>query len=253
MNYLLLLAYDGTAYHGWQSQLQQATIAGTLEDTFASVFSLDMHLQGASRTDAGVHALGQVAHVETSLEIDPSKLRQAWNGRLPQDIHIRKAIQAPPHFHPRAGVGQKTYYYHFFLERPLPFVARYGTICHRSVDIEKLKECLTIFVGTHNFRSFCTGNEKENTIRVIDSIKLLYLKRWGAYRIIIQGAGFLRHMIRRIVGACLECAIRREIDSTTLLEALSACNPHQKLPTADACGLLLHTIEYINSPWEEQQ
>ncbi len=251
MKYLILLAYDGTRYQGWQEQPHQSTVVDTLKNTFLETFGTPAFLYGASRTDSGVHALGQVAEVTSSFEIDPETLKRAWNGRLPQDIHIRKAVITPNEFNPRSCVREKTYYYHFFTQRALPHWARYGTVYWQALDFDKLKEALTLFEGTHDFRSFCTGDEQENTIRTINAIKLIYLKNFKTYRIVFQGPGFLRYMIRRIVGACMASAMRQEISLELLSKTLVSCDPHHTLPTAPAHGLVLRKIEYIQSPWKE--
>lgn len=249
MKYVLLMSYDGFDYHGWQVQPNRVTIAGTLQQAFTSIFNAPLRLVGASRTDAGVHALGQVALVDTPAEMEPNALMTIWNRRLPRDIHIRSCIQAPDDFFPFAHVVQKTYYYHFFTHRPLPFYARYGLKCTRPVAIDRLEEGLALFVGTHDFRSFCTGFEQENTVRTIDTIKVIYVPQFQAYRIVVQGKGFLHHMIRRIVGACLYTAMYPDRSCEQLVAALHACNPHQQLPNAHAHGLLLRRIVYQNLRW----
>lgn len=238
----IVVAYDGTDYFGWQVQEGQKTVAGTLQDTFSYVFGSQIHLTAASRTDAGVHALGQVAVFNTDLSIEPEKLRHAWQNVLPESILIRSIEIVDDTFNPRHQVRQKTYYYHFFQERPLPMVARYGFYYRFPVDIKKLQDCLHVFVGTHDFRSFCTGDDYENTVRTIDSISVEYLQRFKAYRIIIKGPGFLRYMIRRIVGACLEVASRDTLTVADLQKALEQKNPLQLLPTAPAQGLWLYKL-----------
>lgn len=240
----IIVAYDGTDYFGWQVQPEQKTVAGMLQETFAYVFGSGIVISAASRTDAGVHALGQVAVFTTDLAIEPEQLRSAWQNVLPESILIRSIEAVSLDFNPRHRVKQKTYYYHFFQERPLPMVARYGFNYRFPVDIKKLHECLQVFVGTHDFRSFCTGDEYENTVRTIDSISIEYLHRFKSYRIIVKGPGFLRYMIRRIVGACLEVASRDTLTIADLQKALEQKNPLQLLPTAPAHGLWLYKIVY---------
>jgi tRNA pseudouridine38-40 synthase len=249
-NYKVTIAYDGTSYHGWQVQPGVPTIAGTSQACFTSTFHYPIALIGASRTDAGVHALGQVAHFTTSLDIADATLKRAWNAHLPQDIQIRSLKTVDSHFHAQRNVISKTYYYHFFIERPLPFVARYGLYYRFFLDFDKLSKALNIFVGTHDFRSFCTGYEQETTIRCIHSITLTYLKRYRTYRIIFKGPGFLRYMIRRIVGASLEIASSLRYTHHDLVNVLAEANPHQNLPTAPAQGLLLRKIFYAQGEKE---
>ena len=242
--YKIIVAYDGTSYFGWQVQPEQITVVGTLQDTFSDVFSKEILISAASRTDAGVHATGQVAVFTTDLVIAPLQMQHAWQNILPESILIRSLEEVPLDWNPRHNVKQKTYYYHFFQERPLPFSARYGYYYRYPVSLEKLKECLNVFIGTHDFRSFCTGDEYENTVRTIDAAQIEYLPRFKAYRISIKGPGFLRYMIRRIVGACLEVASRDTLTIADLKKALEERNPLQLLPTAPAYGLLLYKIKY---------
>lgn len=242
--YKLIIAYDGTDYHGWQVQPGLTTIAGTLQDRFYNAFQMSCQLMGASRTDAGVHALGQIAECRTAFDLEPEKLRLAWNNVLPADIVIHSLEHAEETFSLFKQVDTKIYYYHFFLERPLPFVQRYGWFYWHPVDLDKLYKALQIFVGTHDFRSFCTGNEKANTIRRINSASIEHFRRFNFYRIVITGPSFLRYMIRRIVGASLEIASRADLPIKTLTEALEKRDPRQLLPTAHAKGLLLYKIIY---------
>ncbi len=247
--YRVIIAYDGTNYHGWQVQPDIPTIAGVMQEQFRSVFSDAITLVGASRTDAGVHALGQVAHFSTGLDISPQAMLRAWNAHLPADIHIRSLGLVLPSFHAQRNVVQKVYYYHVFTQRPLPFCARYGLYYRFPLDIEKLDACLGLVIGTHDFRSFTTGYEHESTIRSITSITCIPYRQLRAYRIRIEGPSFLRYMIRRIVGAALHIASSQELDVKHFAHALEEKNPEQQLPTAPAHGLLLRKMWH--KPGEE--
>jgi len=243
--YKLTIAYDGTGYHGWQIQPKLTTITGLLQDHFYRTFQMPCQLVGASRTDAGVHALGQVAECRTNFDLEPEKLFYAWNNILPDDIVIRSLEKTRETFNLYKQVDYKIYYYHFFLKRPLPFVQRYGWFFRYPVDINKLSEALQIFVGTHDFRSFCTGDEMgTNTIRTINSTSIDYFRRFGLYRIAIKGPSFLRYMIRRIVGASIEVASRTNLSIEVLNKALAKKDPRLLLPNAPAKGLLLYKIVY---------
>jgi len=244
--YRIVVAYDGTDYFGWQAlNRQKPSIAQALQDSFFGVFGTKISIGGASRTDGGVHALGQVATFKTALAVPPSSLLRAWSNKLPTDILIRRLELINDAFSVYHNVVQKTYWYHFFLEKPLPIASRYGWHVRHTVDLLKLQECLSVFVGTHDFRSFCSGNDmKFGTIRTIDSATVHYNKRFKVYRIEIKGQKFLRYMIRRIVGACLEVASRDSLSINDLHTALAECNPEQILPKAPAHGLLLYKIQY---------
>ena len=243
--YSITIAYDGTQYYGWQSQKDLPAIASAMQAAFARTFNRDIILKGASRTDAGVHALGQVAMFTSDLAIDASALQHAWNNQLPPDIMIRSLEQVPNEYSVYENIDYKMYYYHFFLERPLPFAARFGWFFHYAVDLEKLQQALKIFQGEHDFRSFRSIEDtRENTIRRIDKIYLEYIKKYNVYRIVVIGPKFLRHMIRRIVGACLEVASRPHLPLHCLEQALDEKNPQQELPNAPANGLMLYKIKY---------
>ncbi|MCL4361571.1 tRNA pseudouridine(38-40) synthase TruA [Candidatus Dependentiae bacterium] len=247
-NLKLIISYDGTDYSGWQIQKEAPTISQTLQDKFYEIFGKQVKIVGASRTDAGVHALGQVACLQLEHDfvnrISIDKLKQVWNSGLPKDILIRSMEEVPNDFHPQKNVEQKTYYYHFSQKRLLPFLSRYFFHYRFPLDIEKLKQSSKVFIGTHDFRSFCTGDERENTIRTIDSIELEYFKRFEVYRLVFKGKSFLHHMIRRITGALLEVSSDEYKNCDTLLKALEDKNPEQNLLNAPAHGLLLRKIIY---------
>ena len=247
----IIIAYDGTSYSGWQIQKEKPTISQTMQDKFYEIFGQEIKLIGASRTDAGVHALGQVALLKLEKDflndISTEKLKHVWNNGLPKDILIRSIEEVSQDFHPQKNVLQKTYYYHFSQKRLFPFLSRYVFHYRFPVDIEKLKSCAQVFVGTHDFRSFCTGDERENTIRTIDSIEIEYFKRFDIYRLKVKGQSFLHHMIRRITGALLEVSSNEQKNDDTLLKALEDKNPQQSLLNAPAHGLLLRKIIYSPS------
>jgi len=242
--YKIIVAYDGTDFFGWQQQKEKPSIVDTLQKVFKQVFNHEISILGASRTDAGVHALGQVACFNTELIIEPSIMQEAWNKILPSSIVVRSLERVSDTYNPHNQVLEKTYHYYFFLERPLPFSARYGWHYYYAVDLEKLHRCLQVFVGTHDFRSFSTGDDRgDDTIRTITSAHVEKVDDHG-YRIIIKGPKFLRHMIRRIVGACLHAASRDTLETTDLEIALQQRHPEQELPNAPARGLILVHIDY---------
>ncbi len=244
MRYKLTVAYDGTDFNGWQVQPDAPSIAQTMQDAYARIFNKEVTLVGASRTDAGVHAMGQIAAFSTDLPIDSNRMMTAWNDALPSTIVIRSLEQTSDDFHPIYGVKEKVYWYHFFLERPLPFIERYGWFYRYAVDIKRLQKALAVFVGTHDFRSFCTGTDMgKNTTRTITSIEVSQ-EQFGAWRITVKGPGFLRHMIRRIIGASLASASRDYLSANDLEAILKEKDPNQALTNARAKGLCLYSIRY---------
>lgn len=245
--YKLVVAYDGTAYHGWQEQVGQVTVAGVLQDSFERVFGHPIKVVGASRTDAGVHALGQVARFYTSRTMRPERLMKSWNAALPHDIHIRSLEPLIAKFHPQHNVAQKTYYYHFFKRRALPHHTRYGYYFPHRLDEKKLRDCLDCFIGTHDFISFCAHPERQrSTVCTLDMVSLEYVRRYNMYRITIRGNRFLHNMIRRIVGAALKVASSDELSPADIQKALQVQGIYNYIPTAPAHGLVLRKIEYVS-------
>jgi tRNA pseudouridine38-40 synthase len=244
--YKLIIAYDGTEFFGWQQQKELPTIAQTLQDTFKHVFKREISILGASRTDAGVHALGQVASFDTDLVIPPQKLQYAWNKALPPSILIRSVQPVDDSYNPHHNVVSKEYHYLFFQERPLPEFARYGWHYPYPVDHKKLNFGLSLFIGTHDFRSFCSG-EQEDTMRTITNITVEEDPLRNGCRIVVIGPRFLHHMIRRISGACLQVASRDNLCVRDLKLALMAKSPAQILPNAPPQGLTLFKITYSDS------
>lgn len=243
--YKLVIAYDGTDYFGWQELPEKPSIAAALNNAFTKVFKYPIKVLGASRTDAGVHALGQIARIKTDLDITSEKLQWAWNNALPADITIRSLELVDDSFNPFCNVKQKIYHYHFFTERPFPFVQRYGYFYPYKIDFDMLQQALQSFVGTHDFCAFKSSEDvRENTVRTIDTITLDYLPRYKAYRITVKGQKFLRHMIRRIVGASLAVASKNGHTLQSLQEIMAACDPRHTLPNAPAQGLMLYKIIY---------
>lgn len=242
--YRIVVAYDGTAYRGWQDQNNATTVSGSLSKAFENVFFQEARILGASRTDAGVHALGQVAIVRTVVAIEADQMLQAWSKAIPSDITIKSIQKLDQLVHPHDGVIEKTYAYYIFLERPLPFYQRFGWYIYKPLNLEILQKALNVFIGKHDFRSFCTGDDLVDTVRTIDSAKVSYVASWNAYRIEIKGKSFLRYMIRRIVGACVTIATSSKFSLDDLKDVLDKKNPCHTLPNAPAKGLVLEQIVY---------
>jgi len=243
----ITIAYDGTDFHGWQIQPEDITITSCMQDAFSNVFGEKINIVGASRTDSGVHALGQMARFRSDINIDLQKLISAWNDKLPNSILIRKIEKVDQSFHPCTNVYQKTYWYHLFLKKPLPFVFRYGWFYRfiNKIDLKKFEKALQLYIGKHDFASFCKVEEPEKeTVRKIDSIKLHKIPRFGVLQVRIKGKSFLRFQIRRMIGYALDVASRKEYSLGYLKDLLNNPNPQQQLLKADGCGLCLRKVKY---------
>ncbi|MGD1997881.1 MAG: tRNA pseudouridine(38-40) synthase TruA [Candidatus Dependentiae bacterium] len=246
--YKLTIAYDGTAYQGWQVQPTAPTVAGTLATVFKRVFNHDVVILGASRTDTGVHALGQVVRVRTALNIEPQRLQEGWNNALPNDIVIRQTERIDQ-FHPHVGVVQKTYWYHVFTKLPLPHLARYGWWAPEitaRVDWQQFDEALQQFVGTHDFSSFARlEDERKDPQRTVDRIVVTPLPEYDALRVQISGKTFLQYQIRRMIGAALRVIPGSGVTSALIADMLSTPRmvPGASLK-AGSQGLCLYSITY---------
>jgi tRNA pseudouridine38-40 synthase len=243
--YKVVIAYDGTDFHGWQIQPFDITVVSTLQKSFIRAFSKTVSIVGASRTDAGVHALGQVAVCRTDLNLDPTSICEAWNHRLPKSILVRSVEKVDDSFHIFADVVQKTYLYHLFYRRPLPFIARYGWLWKfiDKVDFEKFDRALQCFVGEHDFRSFCKNECNESTIRKVDFITMRKFSRYGVVQISVKGKGFLRYQIRRMIGAALDVA-SEDYSVDVIVYHIKNPSDQQKFTKAKASGLCLRKIIY---------
>lgn len=246
--YKMTVAYDGTEYFGWQIQPTSKTVASTLQSTFTRVFNHPVTLLGTSRTDTGVHALGQVVRVRTPLGINPHEIMRGWNKSLPQDILIRSVEPIDANFNPCSNVYEKTYWYTLFLKQPLPFVARYGWLYPfiHQVDFAKLEKILQLYQGTHNFASFCKQEDGKSPIRTINSISMKKYSRWNMVQITIKGPSFLRFQIRRMIGYALDVA-HQPTKSIDYIKSILD-NPHhqQTLIKADGSGLCLRKVVYLD-------
>jgi tRNA pseudouridine38-40 synthase len=249
IHYKAIVAYDGTDYSGWQIQIGgNITVASVLNDAFYKVFLKRINITGSSRTDAGVHALGQVCHFAVDLDLDPEIMRVAWSYRLPPGVFIRSLEKVPEYFNPRLNVDYKIYYYHIFLAKPLPMIARYGWICNfiRAVDLKKFSQSLALYEGTHDFRSFCKMDptDTRSTVRTVYSVKLDTIKKYNALRVTIVGKSFLQYQIRRMVGYALDVGRRKEYPFDFIKSILDTPNSQQPLVKAESSGLMLRKIVY---------
>jgi tRNA pseudouridine38-40 synthase len=244
----IIVAYDGTDFFGWQKQVKDVTISSTLEKSFYELFGQKITLIGCSRTDRGVHALWQVAIFKCeNLGISLEVMRVAWNNHLPSSILIRELSEASEDFHPCFDVLQKTYYYHLFLNRPLPFFARFGWHYKfiDKVDFEQFYQALQLYVGEHDFASFCkVDDDAKNTVRRVDSIHVEKITKFNMLCIVIKGPGFLRFQIRRMVGYALDVARRDDLSIEYLNGLLKNPDHRQTLTKAEGCGLCLRKVIY---------
>jgi tRNA pseudouridine38-40 synthase len=240
----LIVAYDGTNYCGWQIQINGITIEEVLNKTLSELTGEDIHVIGASRTDSGVHALGNVAVFDTESRIPGEKFSFALNQRLPEDIRIQESCQVADDFHPRYCDTIKTYEYKILNRRfDMPTMRLYTTFVYYPLDVEKMKKAAVCLVGEHDFKSFCsTRSQVENTVRTITDIDIS--QNGDVISIKISGNGFLYNMVRIIVGTLMKIGLG--IWPEDCMESILEAKDRSKAgPKAEAKGLTLMEIRYL--------
>lgn len=239
----LTVAYDGTAYHGWQVQNNGITIESELNRCLSELFQEPIAVIGASRTDAGVHALGNVAVFDTCARIPAAKIAYALNQRLPEDIRIQRSEEVEPDWHPRHCESRKTYEYRIYRgEFPVPTKRLYAHFTYRPLNVERMQRAAAYLMGEHDFKSFCqTGAQVESTVRRIYELDV---REEGADVVLrVCGNGFLYNMVRIIAGTLMEVGQGRR-EPEEILEILERKDRSAAGPTAPACGLTLIKYEF---------
>jgi tRNA pseudouridine38-40 synthase len=241
---MLTVAYDGTNYHGWQVQPNGETIEGVLNRCLSGLLQEKIEVIGASRTDAGVHALGNVAVFDTGTQIPAEKIAYALNARLPEDIRIQKSKEVAPDFHPRHCESRKTYEYRIYnAEFPMPTERLYSCFTYVNLNTAQMQEAASYLVGTHDFKSFCSVNSQaESTVRQVDSIEVE--KTGNLITIRVVGRGFLYNMVRIIAGTLMEVG-RGHMRPQEIADILNAKDRSKAGPTAPACGLTLVRYDFL--------
>lgn len=240
---MLIVAYDGTGYHGWQIQPNGITIESELNRHLSDLFHEEIQVVGASRTDAGVHASGNAAVFTTNARMPAEKVSYALNQRLPEDIRIQDSFEVALQFHPRHCESLKTYEYVIWNARfPNPLERLYSHFTYRKLDEKKMERAASYLVGEHDFKSFCsTKTEAESTVRTIYSLKVA--KTGNRLVITVTGNGFLYNMVRIIAGTLIEVGSGC-MEPEALPQILEAKSRESAGPTAPAKGLRLVKIEY---------
>ena len=254
-NIRLLIAYDGTDYQGWQRQRNGPTIQGEIERCLASITNREVQLHGAGRTDAGVHAAGMVANFHTAAPISEAKLHKGLNSMLPADIRILRISPAPMDFHARFSAIGKEYAY-FFQTYPVqsPFFRHYALHLPFTLDFTRIRSCLAMLVGSHDFSSFENSGTRDKTlpsargaVRTIHHTQLLHHAA-HTYSLIYTGDGFLRNMVRNLCGTIFEVG-KGSIDVADFSAILASKSRAAAGPTAPPHGLSLQRVLYPASAY----
>lgn len=239
----LRVAYDGTNYHGWQIQNNALSVEEVLTQALSELLGEEIVLLGASRTDAGVHAMGNVAVFDTCTRIPPEKIALAVNQRLPEDIRVMCSEQVRDDFHPRYESSRKTYEYTVTNTGiQLPTKRLYAYFVYIPLDVERMRQAAEYLPGEHDFGSFCSaGSQVKSTVRTVYDVEIL--EDGEDIRIRITGNGFLYNMVRIIAGTLIEVGMGRR-EPETVAQALRRPDRALAGPTAPANGLTLVRIEY---------
>lgn len=241
--YRLTLCYEGTRYHGWERKQNQDTVQGKVEDVLARLCAEAVKVDGAGRTDAGVHARAMVASTRLDTSLSPEELRDYLNRYLPEDICVTEVRIAAPRFHARLNAVGKTYRYTCWTGPGKPVFDRKSvTVLERVPDVERMRAAAALLTGEHDFRSFC-GNPrmKKSTVRCIEGIDI---RQRGSYlTFTVSGNGFLMHMVRILVGTLLEVGYGN-LEPESMPELLAARQRSAAGPTAPAKGLCLMEVRY---------
>ena len=249
MNVKLTIQYDGTDFHGWQLQGELRTVQGELTKALSLVEGRNVVIHGSGRTDAGVHAEGQVASVQLQKTITAEKLRAAINGNVGKDVRVLEVKVVDDEFHARYSALEKTYLYRI-VNSPVmsPFWLRYAHHDARSLDLERMADYARLFVGTHDWTAFSSAQaDSENKIRTLTGLTIV--RRWderarcSIVEMRMSADGFLRYMVRSIAGT-LMAAGRGELGNELVLRALNEGDRSLAGATAPALGLTLVSVRY---------
>lgn len=243
MRVLLRVAYDGTNYSGWQIQPNATTIEEVLNRAVNELFNQNIELTGASRTDAGVHAYGNVAVFDVDTRMPAGKICYALNQRLPDDIRVVESSEVPADFHPRHVDCIKTYEYRIWNDRfENPLTRLYSHFYYGELDVDRMNEACRYFIGEHDFTSFCSvGSQVKSKVRTIYSLEVNRQDKMITVR--VTGNGFLYNMVRIIAGTLIKVG-QGGITPVEITSIIEAKNRECAGPTAPARGLALVEIKY---------
>ena len=249
MNFKLTIQYDGTDFHGWQMQGELRTVQGELTKALSLIEGREVVLHGSGRTDAGVHAEGQVASVHLERDITVEKLRAAINGNVGKDVRVLEIEEVDDEFHARYSAFEKTYVYRVVTGPVIsPFWLRYAHHDGRAFDLESMTKCAPLFVGEHDWTAFSSAqSDSETKLRSITALTIA--ARWDErahcqlIEILVSAEGFLRYMVRSIAGTLMAVG-RGEMDDTAIKRAIDAGDRSLAGATAPANGLTLVSVRY---------
>lgn len=240
MRYLMKVSYDGSGFYGFQRLNDYRTVQKVLEEALGVINKGEVLVKGASRTDKGVHAYGQMIHFDIDYDIPADRLMYAVNRILDNDIRVLDCKKVGNDFHARFNVKQKKYVYKINLGDFDCLKSRYFLQVYGKLDIDKMRECAKVFLGCHDFRNFVAG-ERDNYLMCVEDIKFNMSN--DILEIEFLGKSFYRYMVRNMVGAMLEVGMHKK-EICDVSKMLDDYMVKRQMITAPACGLYLMDIEY---------
>ena len=255
-NIKFTIAYDGTDFSGWQAQPGQVTVQGVLTDVLEKLTQRRLTIYAAGRTDAGVHAAGQVINFRTQSPLTTGEFQHAFNSLLPPSIRVNSAEEVGPDFHSRWDATAKTYRYRIFRGSVVPpFLWRYVDHDLRELDFDAMAEAARHFIGEHDFTSFAASTGSEEDDRERTTVRTVYRSEWlrtqdagprdggEEWVYLVRGRSFMRHMVRKMVGAMVEVG-RGKLDPADIPQVLALRDRSKTGPTMPPHGLCLENVEY---------
>lgn len=239
--YKITISYDGTDYFGWQRQPDKKTIQGELENVLYNFQSKKINVLGAGRTDAGVHAVGQVAHFRADMKLENSELQQAINGQLPHDIRVTTLEKTGPDFHARKSALSKIYQYRIFNTRDIsPFLIRYALYIPSPLNITKMKKAAAHFIREDDFSAF-SSNRLLHPVRNVFRSEIR--KKGEEIIYTVEATGFLKYMVRTLLGTLLEIG-KGKLEPKDIDKLFKQKKRSLSAPTAPSKGLCLVKVKY---------
>ncbi len=247
MRYVLKIAYDGTAYAGWQRQKNARSVQEVLENALKNATGLDTPITASGRTDAGVHAAGQVCHFDGELTVPPTRMPDCINAYLPPDIRALEGWQGAEDFDSNRSAKKKTYRYSLYAsKREMPLKERFSVRIENAPSLEKLRQAAKLFEGEHDFKAFCAaGSSVKTTVRTVYEVRVEEGESYGSrdIQVYVTGNGFLYNMVRTLTGELLDIALEKRTEES-LYQAFERGDRGLLGKTMPAKGLTLMSVNY---------
>ncbi len=247
MRYVLKIAYDGTDFAGWQRQKNAPSVQETLENAVLSAIGVDARITASGRTDAGVHAAGQICHFDAAVSVPPEKMPDCLNRHLPAGVKVLQGWEGKAGFDSNRSAKRKTYRYSLYIaDRDMPLLERFSVRIENAPDVERLQKAAKLFEGEHDFKAFCaSGSSVKTTVRTVYEARVEEGESFGCRRLTfsVTGNGFLYNMVRTMVGELLDVALGRKTEES-LQRAYQTGDRGLLGKTMPAKGLTLMDVEY---------